>query len=125
MIALLKRLKYEPAAVTAALNLFVGWLVTFGLHLGPTRAAAVVTISTGVLLTISAALTRPFEFGILSAAISTSAVALAAFGLHLKPSGVSAVIAILSLVLAHVLRANVTPVARVRELASSPVPSRY
>lgn len=101
---------YEPAIYLYALNSGVALLVAYGLPLNHGQVAAVTVVATAILTVITAFLTRPVDVSALTAAVGTGLVAAAAFGLHLTTDQIGSTVAALSLVLALVLRANVSPV---------------
>jgi hypothetical protein len=107
----LTRLKGEPAVILYGLNAVVALAVSFGLPLTPGQTAAVTTIATGILTILAAATTRPVEVSAITGAVATALTAAAAFGLHLGDNQIGSAVTVLSLVLALVLRQNVSPAA--------------
>lgn len=105
---------YEPAVWLYALNAGVALLVSYGLPLSHGQVAAVTTIATAVLTVVTALMTRPIDVSALTAAVGTGLVAAAAFGLHLSADQVGTTVAALSIVLALVLRQNVSPAPALR-----------
>jgi hypothetical protein len=100
---------YEPAVWLYALNAGVALLVAYGLPMSHGQVAAVTTIATAVLTVVTALMTRPIDVSALTAAVGTGLAAAAAFGLHLSADMVGTTVAALSIVLALVLRQNVSP----------------
>lgn len=105
---------YEPAVYLYALNAGVALLVAYGLPMSHTQVAAVTTIATAILTIVTALMTRPVNVSALTAAVGTGLAAAAAFGLHLSADQVGTAVAALSIVLALILRANVTPAPALR-----------
>jgi hypothetical protein len=102
---------YEPAVWVYSLNSLVALVVAFGLDLTQVQTAAIATIATGVLAGVVAVMTRPFVVSALTGAVATVLTAVAAFGLQLSADQIGAFVTALGVVLALVLRANVTPAA--------------
>jgi len=114
----MRGIKYEPAMYLYALNSVVALVVSFGLPLTTTQTAAIATIATGLLAAASAFLTRPIEVSAISGAVATALTATAAFGLHLSGNQIGSLVTVLSLVLALILRQNLTPAATVKKAAA-------
>lgn len=105
---------YEPAMILYSINSLIALLVSFGLDLTQVQVAAASTIATGVLAAITAILTRPFIVSVLTGAVTTVLTAGVAFGLHLSGDQIGTAVTMLSVVLALVLRANVSPAGAVQ-----------
>jgi hypothetical protein len=78
------------------------------------QVAAVTTIATAVLTVATAVMTRPFVVSSVTAAVGSLLTAVAAFGLHLTADQVGATVTALSIVLALLLRQNVSPAPALR-----------
>lgn len=102
---------YEPAVWLYSINAAVALLVSYGFPLGTAQVAAISTIATAVLTVATTLLTRPVQVSALTAAVGTGLAAAASFGLHLSGDQIGTTVAALSIVLALVLRANVSPAA--------------
>jgi hypothetical protein len=100
---------YEPAVILYSINAGVALLVAYGLPLSQGQVAAISTIATALLTVVTAAMTRPVPVSALTAAVGTGLAAAAAFGLNLSADQIGTTVAALSIVLALVLRANVSP----------------
>ena len=101
----------EPAAYLYAINAGVALLVAYGLPLSHGQVAAVTTIATAILTIATAIMTRPIDVSGLTAAVGIGLAAAASFGLHLSADQIGTTVAALSIVLALVLRQNVSPAA--------------
>lgn len=101
---------YEPAVWLYSINAGVALLVAYGLPLSQGQVAAISTIATALLTVVTAVMTRPVPVSALTAAVGTGLAAAAAFGLNLSADQIGTTVAALSIVLALVLRANVSPV---------------
>lgn len=99
----------EPAVVLYAVNAAVALFVAYGLPMSQGQVAAVTTIATAVFTAWAALQTRPVSVPAVTAALGTALAAAAAFGLHLSANQIGASVAALSIVLALVLRQNVSP----------------
>ncbi|TYB50222.1 hypothetical protein FXF51_56700 [Nonomuraea sp. PA05] len=99
----------EPAVWVYAINALVAAFVAYGLPLTQVQTAAISTLATAVMAVIVAVLTRPFVVSALTGAISTGLTAMAGFGLELSQEQIGATVAALNIVLALVLRMNVSP----------------
>ena len=109
----LRGLKYEPALILYGVNAAVAAALAFGLfNLTTATAAAVTVIVTAVLGIITAAVTRPVNVSVITAAFATGLTALGAFGLHLSITKEGSLVALLSVVLSLLLRVHVTPAVR-------------
>ena len=109
----LRGLKYEPALILYGVNAAVAAALAFGLfNLTTTTAAAVTVILTAVLGIITAAVTRPVNVSVITAAFATGLTALGAFGLHLSITKEGSLVALLSVVLSLLLRVHVSPSVR-------------
>lgn len=106
----MKILGREPAAILYALQAILAALVAFGVFgLTEESAAWVLTIGNGVMALIVAVVTRPFVVSALTGAVQTILTGLISFGLPLTTEEMGALITALSVVLALVLRPNVSP----------------
>jgi hypothetical protein len=112
------RFKYEPAVYLYAANALVALAVAYGLPLTELQTAAVTTIATAVLTVWTAFRTRPVDVSAVTAAVGIALAAAAAFGLDLSADQTGTTVAALSIVLALVLRANVSPVVKVTPVSS-------
>ena len=108
----MRGIRYEPAIYLYALNSAVALLVAFGLPLTATQTAAVTTVATAILAGVAAFLTRPVEVSAITAAVATALTAAAAFGLHLDANRIGTLVTVIGLVLALVLRQNVSPASK-------------
>lgn len=99
----------EPAVWLYVINSAVALIVAYGVDLSQTQVAAVSTIATAFFAGWAAIITRPFVVSALTGAMSTMLTAAAAFGLHMSADQLSTTVTGLSIVLALVLRANVSP----------------
>lgn len=99
----------EPAVIAYAANALVSLLVAYGLDLSQVQTAAIATVTTGILAAVVAVMTRPVVVSALTGAVSTVMAAVAGFGLHFTADQIGATVTVLSIVLALVLRANVSP----------------
>lgn len=107
------RFKFEPAMYLYAINAVVALAVAYGAPLSHDMVAAITTIATAVFTVVAAAMTHPVNVSGITAAVGTALAAAAAFGLHLSGDQIGTTVAALSIVLALVLRQNVTPKAKV------------
>jgi hypothetical protein len=101
---------YEPAVILYAINAAVALLVAYGLDLTQDQVSAVSVIATAGLAIATAALTRPMVVSTITGAVGTALAAVAAFGLELSAEQIGATVTALSIVLALLLRSNVSPV---------------
>lgn len=104
-----KILGYEPAVILYVLNAVLAAAVSYGLPLSHAVVAATVTIATALLSAYAALLTRPIVVSSLTSAAGTILAAIAAYGLHLSTDQIGSTVTLLSLVLALLLRQNVSP----------------
>jgi hypothetical protein len=109
----MKDLKFEPAMLVYCVNAVVALLVAYGLHLTDTQTGAVTTLATVAVTIWTAWMTRPVAVPIITGAVGTALAAVAAFGLDLSADQIGATVTGLSIVLALLLRQNVTPAAAV------------
>jgi hypothetical protein len=100
---------YEPAVLLYAVNAAVALLVAYGLPLNHDMVAAITVIATAVLTAATAIMTRPFVVSSLTGAFGSLLAAVAAFGLHLTANQIGTAVTALSIVLALLLRQNVSP----------------
>lgn len=105
----MKILGYEPAVIVYAVNALVAALVAWGLDLSDEQTGAINTIVTGVLAAVVAAMTRPVTVSAITGAAATVLAALGAFGLELSAEQIGSSVALGSIVLALLLRQNVSP----------------
>lgn len=99
----------EPAVWVYAINSLVAVLVAYGLPLTQVQTATISTVATAVLAAVVAVLTRPFIVSALTGAVGTALTAIAGFGLELSQEQIGATVTALNIVLALVLRMNVSP----------------
>lgn len=104
-------LKTEPNEVLYCLNALLAMLVAWGVQATPTQTGAILTIATAVITIITTAMTRPVQIALITGAATTVLTAAATFGFHLSTAQISTGVTVLSIVLALLLRQNVTPVA--------------
>lgn len=104
-----KILGYEPAVLLYVLNAALAAAVSYGLPLNHAVVAATVTIATAALSAWAAFLTRPVVVSSLTSAAGTILAAMAAYGLHLSTDQIGTSVTLLSVVLALLLRQNVSP----------------
>jgi hypothetical protein len=102
----------EPTVLLYSLNAVVALAVSFGLHLGHTQEAAVMTLAAAVLTMVTAAATRPVAVSALTGALATALTAAGTFGLHLTAQQTGSLITVVTLVLMHGLRGSVSPAGR-------------
>ncbi|TDD97659.1 hypothetical protein [Actinomadura rubrisoli] len=100
---------YEPAVIAYAVNAAVALLVAYGLDLSQGQVEAVAVITTGVLAAVAAVMTRPVVVSTITGAAATILTALAAFKIELTADQIGATVTGLSIVLALLLRQNVSP----------------
>lgn len=100
---------YEPAVILYAINSAVALLVAYGLDLSSDQVGAVTAIATGVLAAVAAAMTRPIVVSTITGALATVLAAVAAFGLDFTGDQIGATVTGVSIVLALLLRQNVSP----------------
>lgn len=104
-----KILGYEPAVILYVLNAALAAGVSYGLPLNHAVVAATVTIATALLSAYAALLTRPIVVSALTSAAGTILAAIAAYGLHFSADQIGSTVTLLSLLLALLLRQNVSP----------------
>jgi hypothetical protein len=107
----MKHLKIEPAMIVYAVNAVVALVVAYGLPLTDTQTGAVTTLATAAVTIWTAVATRPVVVPAITGAVGTALAAVAAFGLDLSADQIGATVTVLSIVLALLLRQNVTPAA--------------
>ncbi|MFF5261385.1 hypothetical protein ACFY4C_20775 [Actinomadura viridis] len=110
----------EPAVIAYAVNAAVALLVAYGLDLSQDRVAAISVLSTAILTVVTAVMTRPVVVSSITAAVATALSAVAAFGLELSAEAIGATVTALSIVLALLLRQNVSPAPVVGTRATPP-----
>lgn len=106
---------FEPAVVAYGVNALVALLVAYGLELSQSQVEAIAVITTAILAAVVAAMTRPIVVSTITGAVGTALVAVAAFGLTLNEEQIGATVTALSIVLALLLRQNVSPAPAVRD----------
>ncbi|GAA3957679.1 hypothetical protein GCM10023085_45220 [Actinomadura viridis] len=111
---------YEPAVIAYAVNAAVALLVAYGLDLSQDQVSAVSVINTAILAAVAAAMTRPVVVSTITGAAATVLAAVAAFGLELSTEQIGATVTALSIVLALLLRQNVSPAPVVGTRATPP-----
>ena len=111
MSRVISLIRSEPAVILYAASAVLTAVITFGCRATPGQAAAVATIATAAVTIITALTTRPVTIPVVTGAVATIATAAGAFGLHLTTDQIGAAVPVLSIILALVLRQNVTPVA--------------
>jgi hypothetical protein len=99
----------EPAVIAYAVNAFVAMLVAWGLGLDEAMVDAISVITTALLAAVVAAMTRPVVVPTLAGAAATILTAFAAFGWDLSANAISTSVTAGSIVLALLLRQNVSP----------------
>lgn len=105
----MKSFKLEPATILLGINAVVALLVAYGMDLSKDQVQAITVIATAVLTVATAVMTRPFVVSAVTAAVGSLLAAVAAFGLHLSADQIGATVTALSIVLALLLRQNVSP----------------
>jgi hypothetical protein len=113
------RFKYEPAVYLYAANALVALAVAYGLPLTELQTAAVTTIATAVLTVWTAFRTRPVDVSAVTAAVGIALTALTAFKLNLSSDMIGTTVGFGSILLALVLRQNVSPVVNVAAALSN------
>jgi hypothetical protein len=108
----MNHLRFEPAMVVYCVNAAVALLVAYGLPLSDGQVGAVTVIATAATTIWTAWATRPVVVPTITGAVGTALAAVAAFGLDLTSDQIGATVTALSIVLALLLRQNVTPAAR-------------
>jgi hypothetical protein len=107
----MKILGREPALYLFAINALVALFVAYGLDLTQVQVGAVSTFATAGFAVATAIMTRPVDVAAVTGAVGTGLTAAAAFGLELSAEQIGATVTALSVVLALILRVNVTPIA--------------
>lgn len=102
---------FEPAVILYSLNAGVALLVSFGLPLSGDQVAAVTVIATAILTIWTAIVTRPVAVSAITGALATALAAVGAFGLELSDEQQGSLVTAVSVVLALLLRSNVSPAA--------------
>lgn len=105
----MNHVKLEPAVILYGLNAVVALLVSFGLPLDADKTGAITVFATAVLAIWTAATTRPVVVSSITGAVGTMLAAVAAFGFDLTANQIGSVVTVLSIVLALLLRQNVSP----------------
>lgn len=101
--------KLEPAVIIYSVNAFVALLVSFGLGLSQDQVSAITVIATAVVAIVTAIMTRPIVVSALTGAVGSLLAAVAAFGFELSAEQIGATVTFMSIVLALLLRQNVSP----------------
>lgn len=115
----MNHLKIEPAVIVYAVNAAVALLVAYGLDLTKDQVGAVTVLATVAVTVYTAATTRPVVVPTVTGAVGTALTAVAAFGLDLSADQIGATVTVLSIVLALLLRQNVTPATAIPAPPSS------
>ncbi|MEV4000985.1 hypothetical protein [Actinomadura sp. NPDC049753] len=102
----------EPAVIAYAVNAVVALLVSYGLPLSQGQVEAVTVITTALTAAVAAITTRPIVVSGITGALATIMAALAAFNWHFTADQISNTVAVASIVLALLLRQNVSPATR-------------
>jgi hypothetical protein len=100
---------YEPAVIAYVVNAAVALLVSYGLPASEAQVDAVTVITTALAAAVTAAMTRPIVVSSLTGALATIMAALAAFNWDFSVDQIGRTVAFVSIVLALLLRANVSP----------------
>lgn len=108
---------YEPAVLIYAANAAVALLVSFGLGLNAGQVSAITVLATAVVAVATAVMTRPIVVSAVTGAVGTALAAVASFGLEFSAQQIGAVVTALSIVLALLLRQNVSPAPAVVQSA--------
>lgn len=99
----------EPAVIAYVVNAAVALLVSFGLPFSDGQVDAVTVITTALAAAVTAVMTRPIVVSTLTGALASVMAALAAFELDFSPEQIGQSVAFASIVLALLLRQNVSP----------------
>lgn len=99
----------EPAVIAYAVNAVVALLVSYGLPMSQGQVEAVAVITTALTAVVAAVMTRPVVVSGITGALATIMAALAAFDWNLTADQISNTVAVASIVLALLLRQNVSP----------------
>jgi hypothetical protein len=102
-------IKADSALILYAVQAVLAVIVAFGISPSPGWTAAVVTITAALITIATGILTRPVRVSVITGAVATILTAAAAFGLHLSSAQTGAGVTALSVVLALVLRQNISP----------------
>lgn len=107
---LLLVLQTEPALVTTLLGAAAALLSAFAFHVSQDEEAAIVTIGTGVIAILTAALAKPVKYTVITGAVITGLTAAAAFGLKLSPEVLGVISTTLGMLLPGIFaRLHLTP----------------
>ncbi|MFG2001666.1 hypothetical protein ACGFNU_21200 [Spirillospora sp. NPDC048911] len=99
----------EPAIIAYVINGGVALLVAFGLPASQGQVEAVTVITTAIAAAVTAVMTRPLVVSTLTGSLATVMAALAAFRIDFNAEQIGQSVAFVSLVLALLLRQNVSP----------------
>jgi hypothetical protein len=102
--------RFEPAVIAYVVNAAVALLVAYGLPATEAQVDAVTVITTALAAAVTAAMTRPVVVSALTGALATIMSALAAFNWDFTADQIGRTVAFVSIVLALLLRQNLTPV---------------
>lgn len=100
---------FEPAVIAYAVNAAVALLVSYGLPMTQGQVEAVTVITTALAAIVAAVMTRPLVVSAVTGALATIMAALAAFDWNFTADQISNTVAVASVVLALLLRQNVSP----------------
>ena len=99
----------EPAVIAYVVNAAVVLLVSYGLPLSDGQVNAVTVITTALAAAVTAVMTRPIVVSTLTGTLAAVMTALAAFKLDFTDEQIGQTVAFASIVLALLLRQNVSP----------------
>lgn len=99
----------EPAVIAYVVNGGVALLVVYGLPMSQGQVEAVTVTTTAIAAAVTAVMTRPIVVSTLTGALATVMTALAAFRIEFSAEQIGQTVAFVSLVLALLLRQNVSP----------------
>lgn len=109
----------EPALISTVLAAAAALVAAYFARVTPTQEAAIVTIGTAVAALLTAALARPVGASVITGSVATVLAASASFGLHLTASQSATTVGAVGIILALMLRHQLTPLSSV----PSPVPA--
>jgi hypothetical protein len=100
----------EPAAWLYVLQALLAFAVTVpALGIDAEMSAWIMTVANGLMAGLVAVMTRPFVVSALTGAVQTVLTGLMAFGLPWTEQQTGAAVAAMSVILALILRPNVSP----------------
>lgn len=108
-------LVYEPAVLAWATGGGLAALLGWVLHFGRTQQAAAAVILTALAAIVTALLAHPPRVSVITGALATIGAAVGAFGYHPTAHAIATAQLAASLLLALLLRPNLTPRARIAE----------